>query len=337
VQRKPNLDNRSLQEKNKEQLVEEISRLNNFLNQLESTQEEHLQTVDALREDIEKYRLLLDESSDPIFMFYREGRYRYVNKAFAEGVGMDVEEIIEHTIWDVFPRDEAEKRFAVVKWVFENAETRVIEVRVPRKDGDRYYLTTIKPILDEVGQVAYAVCISKEITERKRMEQDLLYLSNHDILTGLYNRNFFDSEVSRLQLSRLYPIGIVIVDMNNLKATNDRFGHAAGDDLIRQVAESLRNSFRAGDVIARIGGDEFAILLIKTNQDGMRSAVERLRANIRDQKNDLLSIAVGMAVGQEGSYLPGIMREADDRMYANKEAYKNEIARKRGDNDEIGD
>jgi len=160
VQRKPNLDNRSLQEKNKEQLVEEISRLNNFLNQLESTQEEHLQTVDALREDIEKYRLLLDESSDPIFMFYREGRYRYVNKAFAEGVGMDVEEIIEHTIWDVFPRDEAEKRFAVVKWVFENAETRVIEVRVPRKDGDRYYLTTIKPILDEVGQVAYAVCIS---------------------------------------------------------------------------------------------------------------------------------------------------------------------------------
>ena len=157
------MDIHLLQEKNKEQLIDEINRLYEFLNDLEAAQEEYLQTIETLQEDVEKYRLLLDESSDPIFMLYREGRYRYVNKAFAEGVGMDVEDIIEHTIWDVFPRDEAEKRFAVVRWVFENAETRVIEVRVPRPDGDRYYLTTAKPVLDQVGQVAYAICISKEI------------------------------------------------------------------------------------------------------------------------------------------------------------------------------
>lgn len=321
-----------LQTKNKDQLLEEISRLYKFMNRLEFAQEEQLLTIETLREEIEKFRLLLDELSDPIFMFYREGRYRYVNKAFADGVGMDVEEIIEHTIWDVFSRDEAEKRFAVVKWVFENAETRVTEVRVPLPGGDHYYLTTVKPILDEDGQVAYAVCISKEITERKRMEQELLYLSNHDILTRLYNRNFFNSELSRLQLSRLFPIGIVIVDMNNLKATNDRFGHAAGDELIRQVAEALRNSFRAGDVIARIGGDEFAIILVQTSDNGMRSAVARLRDNIRKVENDLLSIAIGMALGEEGSYLPAILRDADDRMYEDKERYKKEIARRQAEN-----
>lgn len=319
------MDTSSLQEKTKDQLVEEVTRLYKFLDQLEAVQAEYLQTIETLRENIEKYRLLLDEASDPIFMFYRDGRYRYVNKAFAEGVGKDVEEIIEQSVWDVFPRDEAEKRYAVVKWVFENAETRVIEVRVPRSYGDHYYLTTIKPIIDEQGQVEYAVCISKEITDRKRIEQELQYLSNHDILTGLYNRNFFDSEISRLQLSRLFPIGIVIVDMNNLKATNDRYGHAAGDDLIRQVAEALRNSFRAGDVIARIGGDEFAIILIQTREEGMQSAVKRLRENIRNHKNDLLSIAVGMSLGEDGGYLPEIMRKADDRMYADKVAFRQKI------------
>jgi diguanylate cyclase (GGDEF)-like protein/PAS domain S-box-containing protein len=322
------LEKQILQAKSKDELVEEVTRLYKYLSTLETVQAEYIQSIETLREDIEKYRLLLDEASDPIFMFYRDGRYRYVNKAFAEGVGMDVEEIIEHTIWDVFPRDEAEKRYAVVKWVFENAETRVIEVRVPRSYGDHYYLTTVKPILDEQSQVEYAICISKEITDRKRVEQELQYLSNHDILTRLYNRNFFDAEISRLQLSRLFPIGIVIVDMNNLKATNDRFGHAAGDDLIRQVAAALRNSFRAGDVIARIGGDEFAIILVQTNEEGMQSAVERLRANIRNHKNDLLSIAVGMSLGKKGSYLPEIIRQADDRMYQDKLKYRGRMTEK---------
>lgn len=298
------IDTQSLQKRTKSELIEEIR---------------------TLHADVEKYRLLLDESSDPIFMFYSDGRYRYVNRAFAEGVGRDVSEITEHTIWDIFPRDEADKRYAVVKWVFENAETRVIEVRVPRADGDRFYITTAKPVLNEQGEVTFVICISKEITERKRMEQELRYLSTHDILTGLYNRNFFDSELARLQLSRLFPIGIAIVDMNNLKKANDRYGHTAGDELIRKVAHELRQSFRSGDVIARIGGDEFAVLLIQTNEVGAQSAVARFRSNIQKQRDDLLSVAVGLAIAEEGAYLPGIMRLADDRMYDEKAVYKKAI------------
>lgn len=318
-------DIRTLKEKSKRQLIDEIVAMGEKFAQLEIVHSECLLTIDELYADIDKYHLLLDESSDPIFMFYREGRYRYVNKAFADGVGMDVDEIIDHTIWDVFPPDEAEKRFTVVRWVFDNAETRVIEVRVPRPDGDRYYITTAKPILGDDGEVAYAICISKEITERKRMEQELRYLSTHDILTGLYNRNFFDSEMARLQLSRLFPIGIVIVDMNNLKKANDRYGHTAGDELIRKVAHELQRSFRAGDVIARIGGDEFGVILIQTDDFGAHSAVERLRTNIQNQNDELLSISVGMAIAKEGEYLPAIMRSADDRMYADKAKYKEKI------------
>ena len=104
--------------------------------------------LDALRATLQEYRVLLDESSDPIFAFYPDGTYRYVNQAFASGVRVPRDEIIGRRIWDVFSQEEADKRFAVVKWVLENAESKVFEVRVPRPDGDRFYITTVKPIIN---------------------------------------------------------------------------------------------------------------------------------------------------------------------------------------------
>ena len=124
---------------------------------------------EALHESAEKHRILLDESSDPIFTFYPDGRYRYVNKAFADGVGRKLDEIIGKKIWDVFSKEEADKRFAAVKWVFENRQEKVLEVRVPRPDGDRWYLTTVKPNMNE-GEVVTVICISKDITVRKQAE-----------------------------------------------------------------------------------------------------------------------------------------------------------------------
>ncbi|HBX70299.1 MAG TPA: hypothetical protein DEH25_13210 [Chloroflexi bacterium] len=320
------IDQQKLQEKSRSELIAKIQDLQKRLVELK--------TINAhWREHNETYALVLDESSDPIFMFYPDGRYRYVNQAFAEGVDKPLDQIIGRSIYDVFPKDEAEKRFAAVKWVFETGEIRVIEVRVPRRDADRYYLTTAKPVLGADGKVDWVICISKEITDRKRMEQELLYLSTHDILTGLYNRNFFDSELARLQLSRLFPIGIVVIDMNNLKATNDKYGHSAGDELIRKVAAELQNSFRMGDIIARIGGDEFAVILTQTDKVGTESAVNRLYANIKKHRDALLSISAGWAIGEVGSYLQIVMREADDRMYEEKAIYRSKI-QKRQNNDE---
>ncbi len=137
------------------------------------TERKLLASQGALRESEEKHRILLDESSDPIFAFNPDGQYRYVNRAFAVGVGRKQEEIIGKKIWDVFPKDEADKRYAAVKWVFENKVAKIIEVRVPRPDGDQYYLTTVKPILNAQDEVVVAICISKNITERKRAEEAL--------------------------------------------------------------------------------------------------------------------------------------------------------------------
>jgi diguanylate cyclase (GGDEF)-like protein/PAS domain S-box-containing protein len=277
-----------------------------------------------LQESERNYRILLDESSDPIFTFYPDGQYRYVNKAFADGVGRNQNEIIGKKIWDVFPKDEADKRYAAVKWVFENGLTKVIEVRVPRPDGDIYFITTVKPILDVQGVIVSVICISKEITERKRMEQELQHLSVHDILTGLYNRNFFETEMARLQLSRQFPIGIVVADADNLKVVNDNYGHAAGDEVLRKVAQLLREFFRAEDIVARIGGDEFAILLANMDEIAAQALVARLRTRLANLAEPLISLSIGMAIGAEGCHLPDLMRLADDRMYQDKAAHKNE-------------
>jgi len=132
--------------------------------------EEINNALEKLRNSEKHYRILMDESMDPTFSFYADGTYRYVNNAFARGVGKTVGEIIGHKIWDVFEKDEADKRFAIVNKVFTNGKTEEIEVRVPLPSGDTYYLTTVKPILDDTGVVETVICTSKNITKRKLAE-----------------------------------------------------------------------------------------------------------------------------------------------------------------------
>jgi PAS domain S-box-containing protein len=129
--------------------------------------------IAALERSEQDFRRLLDDSSDPIFAFDRDGRYRYVNDAFARGVRREREQIVGNTIWDVFDRAEADHRWRTLSRVLETGQPLVFEVRVPRPDGDRFYLTTVQPVLDPESKVIGAMCSSKEITERKHMEREL--------------------------------------------------------------------------------------------------------------------------------------------------------------------
>ena len=133
---------------------------------------ERKQVEGALRESEEKYRILTEESADPIFSFTPDGRYTFVNRAFANGVGKLANDIIGKTLWDVFPRKEADKRFAALSQVFETGKEKVIEVRVPRPDGDQYYVTTITPVKNSEGHVDSVICSAKNITARKEMEEE---------------------------------------------------------------------------------------------------------------------------------------------------------------------
>jgi PAS domain S-box-containing protein len=142
------------------------------------TERQQAATAEALRISEEKYRVLLDQSSDSIFSFYPDGRYSYVNAAFATVFGKTPDDIIEKTVWDVFPKNEADKRYNGVQAIFKEGLERVFEVTVPTPHGVRFMITTAKPIFNEQGQVARVICSSKDITERKRAEEATQAASN---------------------------------------------------------------------------------------------------------------------------------------------------------------
>jgi diguanylate cyclase (GGDEF)-like protein/PAS domain S-box-containing protein len=309
---------KSLQKMTKMQLMDEIVHLENEITNSSQKISNLLQTNENLLEKNKISSMVLDYSRDPIFAFSEDGTYLYVNQEFANGVLRNSDQIINKKIWDVFSKQEADIRFSAVKWVFEHGEIKVIEVCVPRPDGDRFYITTIKPVMDDEKNVHTVICISKEITERKHMEEQLLTLSTKDILTDLYNRNFFEIELDRIQISRMFPVSIVIADMDNLKGINDRYGHTRGDEALRVTADCLRQSFRAEDIIARIGGDEFGVLLPFTENAPALESVDRLKVNIEKHRELIVGLSIGIATsGMEGQ-LQDIYKKADDLMYKEK-------------------
>jgi diguanylate cyclase (GGDEF)-like protein len=162
----------------------------------------------------------------------------------------------------------------------------------------------------------------EDMTARKKAEDYLRYFGTHDILTKLYNRTYFEEELSRLKGSRRFPVSIIVTDVDGLKKINDQNGHQVGDDLIRRTAEVLKASFRDEDVVARIGGDEFAIIMPETDGNAVDQAVSRIRRilelNNKYYSGPALSLSIGMATGKKGANLMDVQREADDRMYQEK-------------------
>ncbi len=198
-----------------------------------------------------------------------------------------------------------------------------IDYRVRRKDG-RIVWVHDEAVLTEhdTGTKAWHGVIY-DITERKCMEEELRYQGNHDALTGLFNRAYYEIELARLEASRSYPVSIIVADVDRLKAINDRLGHATGDEVLRRAASVLRNAFRAEDVVARTGGDEFGVLLPGTDEGAVQKALERIKKSLaRDGRAGLepqLSISFGSATCNRGEPLLAAMKQADDDMYRRKQ------------------
>lgn len=300
------------------------------------TKRELVQELEALQAIEEEHRILLDESSDPIFAFFPDGQYRYVNQAFANGVGRNRNDIIGHKIWDVFPQDEADKRFTVVKWVFENAQTKIIEVRVPRPDGDRFFVTTAKPVLDDSGKAVSVICISKDITDRKRIEEQLARMSQHDPLTDLPNRALFSNRVQQAiaDASRdRTRLAVFFVDLDHFKSVNDSLGHSVGDLLLQAAAQRLQACVRKSDTVARMGGDEFVVVMPGIEDSHFALALaEKIRLalcepfDLNGHQCAIVSSSIGVAIYPEhGTDELELARNADNAMYQAKAKGRNGV------------
>lgn len=208
-----------------------------------------------------------------------------------------------------------------MKVSFQEGRIHTVERRLASDQGTMYFETTVSPLKDAQGKVVAGIEVVRDITERKRAEEKLKFMSSHDILTGLYNRFYFEQEMVRLERSRHFPLSIVMADVDDLKALNDRLGHAAGDVLLRQAALLFREAFRSEDIVARIGGDEFAVLLPDTGEQAVQEVVVRIRDSLHlwnDTHGNPISLSLGIATAETGAQLAEALRAADQRMYQDK-------------------
>ena len=199
-----------------------------------------------------------------------------------------------------------------------------IEYRIIHKSGaERWVWERGVAITSQEGTGLYLNGFINDITERRDMEDRLKDLSIQDSLTGLYNRNFFEEEMHRLSDGRSLPMGLIVCDINGLKLINDTKGHEEGDDLLRACAEILRASFRQSDIIARIGGDEFVVLLpgcsLKEVQEGCARIRQGIAAYQDKEPEKGLSVSLGCSVTANPPVDTDLLfKRADDAMYKEK-------------------
>lgn len=263
----------------------------------------------------------VEQAPAPVMITALDGSIEYVNAMFSRLSGYSADEVLGRN-----PR--IFKSGLTPSEVYEDLWRTIQagrdwkgEIANKHKNGSIYWETVkICPLRNGGGKATGFLKVSQDITERKQYEENLQYLGTHDPLTGLYNRAYFDAELARLEAGREFPVSIVMADIDGLKVVNDSRGHDAGDRLIKGAAEVLLSAFRAGDVVARIGGDEFAVLLPHTDQDAALAAVQRVRNAGNDRRigHHAQTLSLGMATAEHAGELHGAMKEADGLMYRDK-------------------
>ncbi len=269
---------------------------------------------------------IIESTSASIFVKDTDGKYIVMNEAGARTLGYSVTDVIGHTDLELLPIETASEIRKMDEDAMASGQTCEQEEIININGKRKVFLAHKTPWRDSSGKIIGIIGVSNDITERKQAEDQLLYKGTHDALTGIYNRAFFEVELARFEHSREYPTSMIIADVDNLKVANDTLGHAVGDELLRSATNILRTVFRESDVLARIGGDEFAVLLPSTDSasaEQMLTRVQERLAKHNAEHADLppVQLSLGMATAEKNN-LTEVFTLADQRMYANKAARK---------------
>jgi diguanylate cyclase (GGDEF)-like protein/PAS domain S-box-containing protein len=280
----------------------------------------------ALKRDhlFNELQMLNSAMLDMISQIDGNGNIEYVSPSVKSVIGYTPEQVLGKPFFDFIHPDEA----STVKQKFQDAmETQTsfrMDYRYRCADGGYIWIESLaNPIAGHQKGMNVYVFGSRDITSRKQAEENLKHLSIHDSLTGLHNRFLFEEELRRFSTGRFDPIGIVMCDLDGLKLVNDTLGHDVGDRLLITAANLLKEQFRASDIVARIGGDEFAVLLPDCPSEMIKEICDRLKQTMMSRYIPDTKIPLMMSVGYATRYskersIEEMLKEADVNMYNEK-------------------
>ena len=293
------------------------------------------------------FRMLLEGSLDMIWQAkVKDGVHRYVycSPSTAQILGWTVEEIVHLPLEAIFTPESMAVIAEDVERISSGQPTSMVLVEAVRKDGHHIWLENKVRLLDRAPDGELSVVIyMRDVTERKRLEEQLAKLALLDGLTGIENRRAFDQAIDREWKRTLrtgLPLSLLLFDVDHFKPFNDTYGHQVGDDCLRAIACALRSAVnRPGDVVARYGGEEFVVLLPATDIEGAEILANRLCYRVADLRiphstNDArgvvtISGGVSTALARSGGTIKmpeGLLLAADAALYKAKHAGRNRIA-----------
>ncbi|MDA3932313.1 MAG: PocR ligand-binding domain-containing protein [Tenericutes bacterium] len=288
-------------------------------------------TNEKLKESEKRYRELINNTKAGIMIHASDTSIMSFNKRAQKLLGLTSDELTGKTA--------ASSNFHFVNSDYNKIkyEDYPVNIIIQNRSTLKNYILGIKhihddkviwvsvngvPLFNDDGSIKEIVISFIDISDEKIKQDEITYLSNHDFLTDLYNRRFFVEKYSELDKLTYYPLAIMMADVNGLKIINDAFGHDVGDIALQKVAQILEKSCRKQDIVCRIGGDEFAIILPNITEEELEKINESIR--IESKKDNVENVTLSLATGHEIK-IPGskesldeILKAAENHMYRHK-------------------
>jgi diguanylate cyclase (GGDEF)-like protein/PAS domain S-box-containing protein len=301
--------------------------------------EERKRIEAVLRKNEAMHRLITDNSTDVIWTIDLKGHFTYVSPSIRHHLGytpgeaqvLKIQGVLTPASLQVATQVIAEDMALVGSGASAPRKTRSLELEYVRKDGSTLWgEVNTRFIKNEEGEISGILGITRDITDRKKSEQDLLFMAYHDSLTGLYNRKaFIELLDNEIKYAQRYQSGLALLffDLNRFKQVNDTYGHGVGDQLLKGVAERLKSAVRETDIIFRLGGDEFTIILKTPDVVFPEIVVRRIQDNLAEPfffksiQIGFVSASIGIATfPKHGRTVGELMKNADVAMYEAKKS-----------------
>ena len=269
----------------------------------------------------------------PGMIFYKDikGKYIYTNKEYNEfHKKNDVNDLIGKSDFDIKVSTESAITYAKQdQEVLKEKKPVFTNLSIENENGQNIYYEVIrKPVIDKDKKPVGIVGLVLDVTEKKETEERLRCLSYTDILTGAYNRTYFEEKAQEFLSEEYLPVGVIMGDVNGLKVINDTVGHLEGDKLLKIIAQILKDACKERDLVFRIGGDEFIILIPNMAKDEYKIIINKIFESCKNYNHELIDISIALGsstTNNLGKNIYETLKEAEDKVYRQKLLQENSI------------